>query len=246
MKVHFLRVYNLTIACSILLLSFGCKNSNSSKSAESLNKKIYEQARIAGDYTTCLYALNAISLEDTSAAWVWDSLVYYHYFYNGQQGGDPKPIKYYLDKGLKTSKSNLLKFIKSRIDFSLQEPDAVAIMENLWSETKNFTYLFDLVKMKYLKGNVREADSLMMIGLNSKESETASVDFLEQQYQYNGKAKARAAFVYLEGQLAATQNNFAVFNDKMKQSIQIDSTFQLPKYLLQRLEYERMQNGARR
>lgn len=134
-------------------------------------EKTYKMGVAAGDYRAASNALLLWINQDSSIQkWAFDSLAYMHYFHLGgssEQVRNPKTPLYYAEAGLKQNpKNTFLREIKAKLLLEQGKDTASMVMfRDLYDETKDQTYWWDMCFVEMARGNVMGCDSMVTLAL---------------------------------------------------------------------------------
>jgi hypothetical protein len=231
--------YILTlIAASGLLVA--CKNS--SKSSDQ-SVKFFKTARTAQDFPTAITALTMIAAQDSAAnPWVYDSLAFYHYFYNNIPGmvKNPATALHFCNEGLKLNTNNdFLTELKGKLVLNMgKDTQALELFTGLWNKTKDYTYLWEMTFIELARGNNRFADSMIkMVSASNTQVATQKVRFTHIDVPMTESVDPRAAFLFFRALMKNNENKFNESAEILKQSLQIAPDF----YLARKGMYELQQ-----
>lgn len=189
----------ITIIAGIALSIQSCGN----KQASPL-EKAYNMAVEAKDYTSATQLLTQwVCTDSTISHWAYDSLSYYHYFYNGANPNvvrDPKTAMFYVDKGLKyNSKSNNLRELKAKLLLEQGKDTASLILfRDLWQDTKENTYWWDMCFVEMARGNILAADSMITLAIDNTSASKGEVRMEHIQARVKESVPSKAAYIYLQ------------------------------------------------
>lgn len=187
------------VSLFVLLVSFGACTKNN-KSSE----KAYKMGLMASDYHAASGALLLWLSEDSSIQkWAYDSLAYIHYFHLGASGNqvrNPKTPLYYTEEGLKQNPKNaFLREIKAKLLLEQGKDTASMVMfRDLYDETKDQTYWWDMCFVEMARGNVMGCDSMVTLALSDAKIGNQKVRMEHIAAGISESVNAKAAFIYLQ------------------------------------------------
>lgn len=176
-------------------------------------EKAYNMAVEAKDYTTATQLLTQWVCTDTTISnWAYDSLSYYHYFYNASNPNvvrDPKTAMYYTDKGLKYNpKSNNLRELKAKLLLEQGKDTAsLVLFRDLWQDTKENTYWWDMCFVEMARGNILAADSMITLALENPSASKGEVRMEHIQARVKESVPSKAAYIYLQALIFQSKND---------------------------------------
>lgn len=246
MKINNRISYVLTIISMISLLA-ACKNN--AKSTESIYEKAYKMAADAKDYhSACNNLLMMLQEDSAGKPWIYDSLAFYHYFYLAQPNSLQNNItaKYFVNKGLELNSKNIhLRELQAKILLNDQkDTQSYAAFENLWNETKDYTFWWDMTVVEMLRGKTVVADSMIKLALNDAELDKKTVRSEDPQYKVKEEIPARAAFLYLRAQMEAPVNPRKCM-ETLEECLKIAPDFFLPKLMISQIQQQAAQGYNR-
>jgi tetratricopeptide (TPR) repeat protein len=237
-----------TIIGISLLLS--CKN-KTKETAETANYLTFQTAQKAKDYQTAVSALTAMAATDTAKyPWVYDSLALYHYFYLNIPGllKNPYTALHYCESGLTLNSNNdFLKELQAKLMLTQgKDSAALASFEALWKKTGDYTYLWNKASVLLFTDNIKPALNIIDSVINSKESETKTVRFINPEMGIRETVKAKAAFLYFMALIKGEENNILGAGEYLQECLKIDPNFLHAKSAVYELQKKAMQGSGRR
>ncbi|MBL7812654.1 MAG: hypothetical protein JNL57_10565 [Bacteroidetes bacterium] len=230
-----------TVICFALLVS--CNSSP--KKAESAYRKMYDHARLAQDYHTAISALTLMAVHDSAGnPWVYDSLAFYHYFYNYTPGvvRNPNTPLYYAQKGLDIAPGNVfLKELKGKLQLEMgKDTLSYNLFSELWQQTHDYTYWWDMTFIQLgARGRFQDADSMILMVMSTPESDSKKVRLEHIPERMREEVPAKAAFLYLKGIMLNAQKQPLKAAETWNEALKIAPDF----YAVKRSFYE-MQQAA--
>ena len=167
-------------------------------------EKTYKMGVAAGDYRAASNALLLWINQDSSIQnWAYDSLTYIHYFHLGgssEQVRNPKTPLYYAEAGLKQNpKNTFLREIKAKLLLEQGKDTASMVMfRDLYDETKDQTYWWDMCFVEMARGNVMGCDSMVTLALADPKIGDKKVRMDHIAASVSESVNAKAAFIYLQ------------------------------------------------
>lgn len=234
--------YILTLIAATGLLA-ACKNSVKSSD---YSQKLFQTARTAQDFPTAITALTMIASQDSAKnPWVYDSLAFYHYFYNNIPGmvKNPNISLHYCEQGLKLNKDNdFLTELKGKLVLNLgKDTQALELFTGLWNKTKQYTYLWEMTFIELARGNVKFADSAISQVMALQTTTPAQyVRFTHIDVPMSESVDPRAAFLFFRALMKNNENKFSESAEILKKSLEISPDF----YLARKGMYELQQAMA--
>lgn len=190
---------NFLLLLSAVTLLLACSGDRKSSL-----EKAYTMSVEAHDYTTATQLLTQWVCADSSiSSWAYDSLSYYHYFYNSGNPGvvrDPKTPYYYVEKGLRYNpKSNALRELKAKLLLEQGKDTAsMLLFRELWQETKENTYWWDMCFVEMARGNILSSDSMIALALDNPNASKGEVRLEHIQAKVKESVPSKAAYIYLQ------------------------------------------------
>jgi hypothetical protein len=203
---------------------------SNSKSSTAGLKATYDLALKAQDRETVISTLTQWVAQDSSVdAWVLDTLAYYHYFYKVIPGmvRSSKTPMFYTEMGLKKNPNSLfLRDIKAKL--LLEEgKDTIAfeMFSQMWKETQDPTYFWDLTWIEIARGRMAVADSMITVALTDATLKPKKVAMEHIQAQITERVATEAAFLFLKYQLSVANRNIMQGADYLQKALEIEPNF---------------------
>ena len=234
---------------SLMLIMFSCKQ-GANQTKESDFKKGYELAHKSLDRESTISILTQWLANDSSISnWAYDTLAYYHYFFKVNPGAvrNPSTPMFYAEKGLDINKGNtFLKDIKAKLLLEKgKDTLAFAMFEDLWKQTNDYTYYWDMTYIEIARGNITKAEEMITAVLNSGDKiEGKKVKMEAITAQITENIAAKAAFTYLNALVKNVKRDVIGSFELLKKCIEIEPNFYAAKRDI--MELQRMNSGARR
>lgn len=224
-----------------VILSTAC-NSNSPDEKVTLDvEKAYNLAHSAGDKQTVIHTLTQwVAIDSSITNWAWDTLAYYHYFYNITPGAvrNPETALYYVNKGLSVSTNNeFLKDIKAKLVLEKgDDSTAYSMFEEMWNSTQKPTYFWDLTWLEVARGNIPKALQMIDQALNDSAIMSGTVTMEHIQAQITEDVKSEAAFLFLKYQIEFAKQNIMKGAEYLQKCVEIDPNFYAAKRSIMELQ----------
>lgn len=219
-------IHQIVVVCLLLILA-SCSN-NKDNSTE----RAYTMSLAAGDYQTATQMLTHWVNQDSSIqSWAYDSLAYFHFFHNGLVGGqtvrNTKTPMYYVDLGLNLNpKNTFLREIKSKLYLEQGKDTAcMVIFQELWNETKDPTFWWDMCFVEMARGNINTCDSMVTLALKDSTLEQGKVRMEHIQAHIQENVPAKAAFVYLQALMLNAIGDILSSANALQEALKIDPNF---------------------
>ncbi|MBL7812653.1 MAG: hypothetical protein JNL57_10560 [Bacteroidetes bacterium] len=167
------------------------------------NYELYGITRKCGDIQGAIAALNHLELMDSSTHnWIYDSLAFYHYFYNTGNGNvrNANTPLFYAEKGLTIQpKNTFLQEIKAKLLLETGNDTAsYALLTALYDRTRDYTFLWDMAYVEMARGNTKKAEQVIKQALNSADITLRTVRLESIADRVLEEVPAKAAFLYLK------------------------------------------------
>jgi len=214
----------LVFAFSILLLA-SCTNKSSHY------KKAYEMNLAAGDYRSAIVTLELWMAEDSSIqTWAFDSLAHFHYFYTAstdQQVRNPKTALYFVDRGLTIKpKNTFLREIKAKLLLEEGKDTAsIVIFKELWDETKDQTFWWDMCFVEMARGDMMGCDSMVSKALADPKINDKKVRMEHIAAGIKEEVNAKAAYIYLQALMLRSTGNIMACANALQAALEIEKDF---------------------
>ncbi|MEK0440978.1 MAG: hypothetical protein RLZZ504_1894 [Bacteroidota bacterium] len=216
-------------------------------------EKSYKMAVAAGDYRAAGNALVLWLNQDSSIQnWAYDSLAYIHYFHlggSGEQVRNPKTPLYYAEAGLKqNAKSTFLREIKAKLLLEQGKDTASMVMlRNLYDETKDQTYWWDMCFVEMARGNVMGCDSMVTLALADPKVSDKKVRMEHIAAGVAETVNAKAAFIYLQALMLRGAGDVMASANALEAALKEDKDFYAAKQSILDLQrmYAQQQRGGR-
>lgn len=217
------------------------------------SEKSYRMAVAAGDYRTAGNALVLWLNQDSSIQnWAYDSLAYIHYFHlggSGEQVRNPKTPLYYAEAGLKqNAKSTFLREIKAKLLLEQGKDTASMVMlRDLYDETKDQTYWWDMCFVEMARGNVMGCDSMVTLALADPKVADKKVRMEHIAAGVAETVNAKAAFIYLQALMLRGAGDVMASANALEAALKEDKDFYAAKQSILDLQrmYAQQQRGGR-
>jgi hypothetical protein len=231
----------------ILIGFYSCQPSQNSRTE--ILKKTYDLAQSAQDRETAIGVLTEWIATDSAAdSWIIDTLAYFHYFYKVIPGvvRSPETPKFYTEMGLKRNpKSIFLRDIKAKL--LLEEgKDTIAyeMFSEMWKETQDPTYFWDLTWIQIARGLLSEADSMINIALADADMKPKKVSMEHIQAQITEQVGTEAAFLFLKYQLSVANRNIIKGAEYLQKAVELEPEFYAARRSI--VDLQRMSAQSRR
>jgi len=207
-------------------------------------EKSYKMAVAAGDYRAAGNALVLWLNQDSSIQnWAYDSLAYIHYFHlggSGEQVRNPKTPLYYAEAGLKqNAKSTFLREIKAKLLLEQGKDTASMVMlRDLYDETKDQTYWWDMCFVEMARGNVMGCDSMVTLALADPKVSDKKVRMEHIAAGVAETVNAKAAFIYLQALMLRGAGDVMASANALEAALKEDKDFYAAKQSI--LDLQRM------
>lgn len=216
-------------------------------------EKSYKMAVAAGDYRAAGNALVLWLNQDSSIQnWAYDSLAYIHYFHlggSGEQVRNPKTPLYYAEAGLKqNAKSTFLREIKAKLLLEQGKDTASMVMlRDLYDETKDQTYWWDMCFVEMARGNVMGCDSMVTLALADPKVADKKVRMEHIAAGVAETVNAKAAFIYLQALMLRGAGDVMASANALEAALKEDKDFYAAKQSILDLQrmYAQQQRGGR-
>jgi hypothetical protein len=216
-------------------------------------EKSYKMAVAAGDYRAAGNALVLWLNQDSSIQnWAYDSLAYIHYFHlggSGEQVRNPKTPLYYAEAGLKqNAKSTFLREIKAKLLLEQGKDTASMVMlRDLYDETKDQTYWWDMCFVEMARGNVMGCDSMVTLALADPKVSDKKVRMEHIAAGVAETVNAKAAFIYLQALMLRGAGDVMASANALEAALKEDKDFYAAKQSILDLQrmYAQQQRGGR-
>ncbi|MEY2924335.1 MAG: hypothetical protein RLZZ337_883 [Bacteroidota bacterium] len=227
----------------IMMALAACSNTKESNVVQ--NEKLYQQAIANYDLTTAKLALNQILLADSNNIEYKDSLCRL-YIQGGNYDGGIRLAEQLINS--KNADKKLLELTGVAYQQVGKADEAESIFNQLWSESKNYKYLYQIMVLQYEKGNQQGFDSLSSGILKDVETDSTmaqtTIDFPGPVTGIAQLVPIKAATQFLIGKNAYDrEQNLRKAIEYYQYSIQTYDTFEMARYYL--TEIARMQQGGR-
>lgn len=223
------------------------------QSEQSLEKS-YKMGVAAGDYHAASNALVLWLNQDSSIQkWAYDSLAYFHYFHlggSGEQVRNPKTPLYYAEAGLKQNpKNTFLREIKAKLLLEQGKDTASMVMfRDLYDETKDQTYWWDMCFVEMARGNVMGCDSMVTLALADPKVGDKKVRMEHIAAGVAESVNAKAAFIYLQALMLRGAGDIMASANALEAALKEDKNFYAAKQSvldLQRMYAQQQNRGGR-
>lgn len=207
-------------------------------------EKSYKMAVAAGDYRAAGNALVLWLNQDSSIQnWAYDSLAYIHYFHlggSGEQVRNPKTPLYYAEAGLKqNAKSTFLREIKAKLLLEQGKDTASMVMlRDLYDETKDQTFWWDMCFVEMARGNVMGCDSMVTLALADPKVADKKVRMEHIAAGVAETVNAKAAFIYLQALMLRGAGDVMASANALEAALKEDKNFYAAKQSV--LDLQRM------
>lgn len=217
-------------------------------------EKSYKMAVAAGDYRAAGNALVLWVNQDSSIqTWAYDSLAYFHYFHlggSGEQVRNPKTPLYYAEAGLKQNPENtFLREIKAKLLLEQGKDTASMVMfRDLYDETKDQTYWWDMCFVEMARGNVMGCDSMVTLALADPKVGDKKVRMEHIAAGVAESVNAKAAFIYLQALMLRGAGDIMASANALEAALKEDKNFYAAKQSvldLQRMYAQQQNRGGR-
>jgi hypothetical protein len=217
-------------------------------------EKAYKMGVAAGDYHAASNALVLwINQDSTIGKWAYDSLAYIHYFHLGASGDqvrNPKTPLFYTEAGLKQNpKSTFLREIKAKLLLEQGKDTASMVMfRDLYDETKDQTYWWDMCFVEMARGNVMGCDSMVSLALADPKVGDKKVRMEHIAAGVSESVNAKAAFIYLQALMLRGAGDVMASANALEAAIKEDKNFYAAKQSildLQRLYAQQQARGGK-
>lgn len=236
---------------SLLVLVAGfCACNQKTSSLE----KAYKMGLQAGDYHAASNALVLWLNQDSSIQkWAYDSLAYMHYFHlggNNEQVRNPKTPLYYAEAGLKqNTKNTFLREIKAKLLLEQGKDTASMVMfRDLYDETKDQTYWWDMCFVEMARGNVMGCDSMVTLALADPKVSEKKVRMEHIAAGVAESVNAKAAYIYLQALMLRGAGDIMASANALEAALKEDKNFYAAKQSvldLQRMYAQQQARGGR-
>lgn len=232
-----------------LITGFSACTQNS-KSVE----KAYKMSIAAGDYHAASNALVLWLNQDSSVQqWAYDSLAYIHYFHlgaTGEQVRNPKTPLYYTEAGLKQNpKNTFLREIKAKLLLEQGKDTASMVMfRDLFDQTKDQTYWWDMCFVEMARGNIRGCDSMVTLALADPKIGNNKVRMEHIAAGVAESVNAKAAFIYLQALMLRGTGDIMASANALEAALKEEKNFYAAKQSivdLQRLYAQQQARGGK-
>ena len=216
-------------------------------------EKTYKMGVTAGDYRAASNALLLWINQDSSIQkWAYDSLAYMHYFHLGgssEQVRNPKTPLYYAEAGLKQNpKNTFLREIKAKLLLEQGKDTASMVMfRDLYDETKDQTYWWDMCFVEMARGNVMGCDSMVTLALADPKIGDMKVRMDHIAASVSESVNAKAAFIYLQALMLRAAGDIMASANALEAALKEDKNFYAAKQSILDLQrmYAQQQRSAK-
>ena len=216
-------------------------------------EKTYKMGVSAGDYRAASNALLLWINQDSSIQkWAYDSLAYMHYFHLGgssEQVRNPKTPLYYAEAGLKQNpKNTFLREIKAKLLLEQGKDTASMVMfRDLYDETKDQTYWWDMCFVEMARGNVIGCDSMVTLALADPKIGDKKVRMDHIAASVSESVNAKAAFIYLQALMLSAAGDIMASANALEAALKEDKNFYAAKQSILDLQrmYAQQQRSAK-
>lgn len=216
-------------------------------------EKTYKMGVAAGDYRAASNALLLWINQDSSIQkWAYDSLAYMHYFHLGgssEQVRNPKTPLYYAEAGLKQNpKNTFLREIKAKLLLEQGKDTASMVMfRDLYDETKDQTYWWDMCFVEMARGNVMGCDSMVTLALADPKIGDMKVRMDHIAASVSESVNAKAAFIYLQALMLRAAGDIMASANALEAALKEDKNFYAAKQSILDLQrmYAQQQRSAK-
>ena len=217
-------------------------------------EKTYRMGVSAGDYHAASNALVLWLNQDSSIQnWAYDSLAYIHYFYLGgssEQVRKPKTPLFYAEAGLKRNpKNTFLREIKAKLLLEQGKDTASMVMfRDLYDETKDQTYWWDMCFVEMARGNVMGCDSMVTIALADPKVGDKKVRMEHIAAGVSESVNAKAAYIYLQALMLRGTGDIMASANALEAALKEEKNFYAAKQSildLQRLYAQQQSRGGK-
>lgn len=217
----------------------------------------YKMSLAANDYQNAGQSLTLWLAEDSSIGqWAYDSLAYFHYFYNGaasqQTVRSPKIPLYFVEQGLKRNpKSSFLREIKAKLLLEQGKDTAcMIIFEDLYNETKDPTFMWDMCFVEMVRGRIMVCDSLVSQVLKDTiATKNGKVRMEHISAGVKETINAKAAFIYLQALMLRGTGDIMTSAAALQEALRIEKNFYAAKQSiidLQQMAAQQQAGSSRR
>jgi tetratricopeptide (TPR) repeat protein len=222
-----------SLAVLLTVIFISCQPKQSEISAAKVEIQVFENARKAHDMGTCIAALHRIMVLDSTANWAADSLAWYYYFFT--QNVDAAEI--YNKIALKRTPDDIgMNEIRAKIEIQKRNDSlGIALFEQLWNRTKDYTFLYNISATHILTGRLNEADSMVTEILSLNPKPVGSVRIEVSEVRSRQEVPVEAAFIYLKSYLMYMGGNRNEAIKLIRRCLEIK-----PDYLLAQDMYENL------
>jgi tetratricopeptide (TPR) repeat protein len=220
-----MKLRNLLLFALSLVALASCTNKAKSY------KKAYEMNLAAGDYRSAIVTLEMWMAEDsTIQSWAFDSLAHFHYFYTAaadQQVRNPKTPMYFVDRGLQLkSKNTFLREIKAKLLLEEGKDTAsIVIFKELWDETKDQTFWWDMCFVEMARGDMMGCDSMVSKALADPKINDKKVRMEHIAAGIKEEVNAKAAYIYLQALMLRSTGNIMACANALQAALEIEKDF---------------------
>lgn len=207
-------------------------------------EKSFKMAVAAGDYRAAGNALVLWLNQDSSIqTWAYDSLAYIHYFHlggSGEQVRNTKTPLFYAEAGLKRNpKNTFLREIKAKLLLEQGKDTASMVMlRDLYDETKDQTYWWDMCFVEMARGNVMGCDSMVTLALADPKVGEKKVRMEHIAAGVTESVSAKAAYIYLQALMLRSAGDVMASANALEAALKEDKNFYAAKQSV--LDLQRM------
>jgi hypothetical protein len=207
-------------------------------------EKSFKMAVAAGDYRAAGNALVLWVNQDSSIqTWAYDSLAYIHYFHlggSGEQVRNTNTPLFYAEAGLKRNpKNTFLREIKAKLLLEQGKDTASMVMlRDLYDETKDQTYWWDMCFVEMARGNVMGCDSMVTLALADPKVSEKKVRMEHIAAGVTESVSAKAAYIYLQALMLRSAGDVMASANALEAALKEDKNFYAAKQSV--LDLQRM------
>jgi len=220
-----MKLRNLIILAFSISLVASCTNNSKSF------KKAYEMNLAAGDYRSAIVTLELWMAEDsTIQTWAYDSLAHFHYFHTAstdQNVRNPKTAMFFVDRGLKIKpKNTFLREIKAKLLLEEGKDTAsIVIFKELWDETKDQTFWWDMCFVEMARGDMMGCDSMVSKALADPKITDKKVRMEHIAAGMKEEVNAKAAYIYLQALMLRSTGDIMSCANALQAALEIEKDF---------------------